>query len=446
LTVSVAVSRLACGEDNVKLYTADRVLTEDSVACHEPGGVLVDQTTVAWVGPVAEFPTTAYPADLPVQALPGATLMPGLIDAHVHLGFDGGPDPVARMRSESDALQVALMLRSARELLSVGVTTARDLGARGYLDLAVRQAVRDDTARGPRLLTSGSPVTVTGGHCWFMGGEADSTDDIRRLVRRHHKAGVDLIKVMSTGGFMTEGSAPWHAQFELEQLQVAVAEAHRLGKRVAAHAHGVEGIERALVAGVDTLEHLSFVHPDGRHEVVPELVDRIAASRAYVSPTLSFQAPRLAELTDGLLLPALEQLYRSGCTIIASTDAGIDHTPHYGFAGALAAMVHFGMPAPEVITSATSRAAEALGIADRTGRLRVGLDADLIAVAGDPRKDIGALADLRLVVARGREFTPDPLPALEPLELATLPPFILEMIEDMTAAPATGTPLGDHPR
>ena len=416
----------------MKLYTADRVLTEDSGACHEPGAVLVDETTVAWVGPVTEFPATAYPADLPVQPLPGTTLMPGLIDAHVHLGFDGGPQPVARMTAESDALQMALMLRSARELLSVGVTTARDLGARGYLDLAVRQAVRAGTARGPRLLTSGSPLTVTGGHCWFMGGEADSTDDLRRLVRRHHKAGVDLIKVMSTGGFMTEGSAPWHAQYGLEQLQVVVAEAHRLGKRVAAHAHGVEGIERALAAGVDTLEHLSFVHLDGRHEVVPELVDRIAASPAYVSPTVSFQAPRLAELTDGLLTPALEQLYRSGCRIIASTDAGIDHTPHHGFAGALSAMVHFGMPPAEVITSATSRSAEALGIEDLTGRLRVGLEADLIAVAGDPRLDIGALADLRLVVARGREFTPDPLPALDPLELATLPRFIREMIDDMT--------------
>jgi imidazolonepropionase-like amidohydrolase len=419
----------------VKLYTADRVLTEDSGACHEPGAVLVDETTVGWVGPAAEFPTAAYPADLPVQALPGTTLMPGLIDAHVHLGFDGGPDPVARMTSESDALQMALMLRSARELLSVGVTTARDLGARGYLDLAVRQAIEAGTARGPRLLTAGSPVTVTGGHCWFMGGEADSTDDLRRLVRTHHKAGVDLIKVMSTGGFMTEGSAPWHAQYEPEQLQVVVAEAHRLGKRVAAHAHGVVGIERALVAGVDTLEHLSFVHADGRHEVVPELVDRIAASDAYVSPTVSFQGPRLAELTDGRLMPSLVELHRGGCRIIASTDAGIDRTPHYGFPGALAAMVHFGMSPVEVITSATSRSAEALGIDDRTGRLRVGLEADLIAVAGDPRRDINALAELRLVVARGREFTPDPLPALEPLELDTLPPFIREMIREMNAVP-----------
>jgi len=420
----------------VKLYTADRVLTEDSGACHEPGGVLVDETTVAWVGPAAEFPTAAYPPDLPVQDLPGTTLMPGLIDAHVHLGFDGGPDPVARMTSESDALQMALMLRSARELLSVGVTTARDLGARGYLDLAVRQAVRDGTARGPRLLTAGSPVTVTGGHCWFMGGEADSADDIRRLVRNHHKAGVDLIKVMATGGFMTEGSAPWHAQYEPDHLQLVVAEAHRLGKRVAAHAHGVEGIERALAAGVDTLEHLSFVHADGRHEVVPELVDRIAASDAYVSPTVSFQVPRLAELTDGRLMPSLVELYRGGCRIIASTDAGIDRTPHYGFPGALAAMEYFGVPADEVITAATSRAAEALGVADRTGRLRVGLDADLIAVGGDPRRGTEAFGDLRLVVARGEEFAPDPLPELELLELDTLPPFIREMIDDMARGAA----------
>jgi imidazolonepropionase-like amidohydrolase len=152
-----------------------------------------------------------------------------------------------------------LMLHSARQLLGVGVTTARDLGGRGYLAVAVRDAIAAGLARGPRLVVAAAPVTVTGGHCWFMGGEADSEDDLRRVVRTHHKHGADLIKVMSTGGFMTEGSAPWYAQFTTAQLAVIVEEAARVDKPVAAHAHGIEGIRRAVEAGVTTIEHCSFV-------------------------------------------------------------------------------------------------------------------------------------------------------------------------------------------
>jgi len=147
------------------------------------------------------------PASHAVIDATGLTVLPGLIDCHVHLAFDGGPAPVARMRAEDDARQVALMTRNARRLLSVGVTTARDLGGRGYLGVSVRDAIADGTLRGPRLLTAGPPLTVTGGHCWFMGAEADGEQEVRRMVRQHHKHGVDLIKIMSTGGFMTEGSA-----------------------------------------------------------------------------------------------------------------------------------------------------------------------------------------------------------------------------------------------
>ncbi len=224
-------------------YLADQVLAAtDPVdpTVIDDGAVVVSGPTIAWVGRRADLPTELADTSA-IHELGHVTLMPGLIDTHVHLGFDGGPDPVARMKAESDAEQLLVMVRSARRLLSVGVTTARDLGARGFLDVTLRDAIAAGTARGPRLVVSGRPLTaVTGGHCWFMGGECDTTDDVRTMVRYHHKMGVDTIKVMSTGGFMTTGSAPWHAQFTLEQLQAAVEEAHRVGKPVAAHAHGVE--------------------------------------------------------------------------------------------------------------------------------------------------------------------------------------------------------------
>jgi imidazolonepropionase-like amidohydrolase len=413
----------------MQVITADLVLAGPDLSPVERGAVLVDGDRIAWVGREADL---AGPEGTPVLALGPATVLPGLIDCHVHLAFDGGPAPVARLRAEDDARQVALMARNARRLLSVGVTTARDLGGRGYLGVSVREAIADGTLPGPRLLTAGSPLTVTGGHCWFLGCEVDGEQEVRRAVRRHHKHGVDVIKIMSTGGFMTEGSAPWFAQFETAEVRAAVEEAHRVGKRVAAHVHGIVGIERALDAGVDTLEHCTFVHADGSHRIVPELADRIAASAAYVSPTWNLLLPLLQEwLPDRDY--ALEPLYRRGARIVASTDAGIDNVPHHGFVGALLAMASSGLPNTEVLTAATSRAAEALGLATVTGTLSAGLSADLVAVGGDPRRDLRSLHDLRLVLARGERFRPDPLPPIPPLRREDLPSFAF-------TKPAAGAP------
>src|SRR5690625_4689924 len=172
------------------------------------------------------------------------------------------------MRGESEAAQVALMLHHARNLLSVGVTTARDLGSPAYLDVAVREAIVGGIARGPRLVVPGPPITITGGHCWVMGGEADSADEVRTMVRRHHKHGTDLIKVMVTGGNMTTGSAPWQAQFDTDVLRVIVEEAHRVGKKVAAHAHAAEGIRRVGV------RRNLLAHPVRSEEHTSELQSR----------------------------------------------------------------------------------------------------------------------------------------------------------------------------
>jgi imidazolonepropionase-like amidohydrolase len=398
----------------VECYLAAQVLasshpTDPTVIAD--GAVLVEDTKIAWVGRRADLPPAL--ADGAVHHdLGDVTVMPGLIDAHVHLAFDGGPDPVARMLAETDAEQLVLMLRSARRLLSVGVTTARDLGARSFLDVTVREAIASGMARGPRLVTAGRPITVTGGHCWFMGAECDTVDDVRTMVRLHHKMGVDTIKVMSTGGFMTHGSAPWYAQFTTEQLEAAVEEAHRVGKAVAAHAHGVEGIRRAVDAGVDTIEHCSFAHEDGTHGADPELVARIAAAGTYVCPTINLRYPSYVAARGPSYTPAFPALVAGGVQLIAGTDAGINFAPHHGYVGGLEAMATFGMPIDDVLHAATGRAAEALGLARVTGRLAADLDADLIAVGGDPRADLGALSDLRLVMTRGTPFVPDELPSL----------------------------------
>jgi imidazolonepropionase-like amidohydrolase len=387
-----------------EVLTAPQVITGSETVAD--GAVVLGDRTVVWAGAAGALP--ADYAALRRTDYPGSTIMPGLIDSHVHLGFDGGPDPAARMRAETDEQQLVLMLRNARDLLGVGVTTARDLGGRGYLSLVVREAITAGLARGPRLVVAGPPVTVTGGHCWFMGGEADSEDDLRRIVRTHHKHGTDLIKVMATGGFMTTGSAPWYAQFTAEQLAVIVAEASRVDKPVAVHAHGVEGIRRAVQAGVTTIEHCSWVTETNDRHFDECLAAQMAERGVVVCPTINVNAPYVAELTGitaGENIPAMRAM---GVRIIAGTDAGIDNTPHHQYAGGLGAMVTLlGFAPADVLAMATTEAAAVLGVGAVTGRLAPGYDADLIVVDGDPLADITALGLLRRVIARGRDYVPD---------------------------------------
>jgi len=241
-----------------------------------------------------------------------------------------------------------------------------------------------------------------------MGGEADSEDDLRRIVRTHHKHGADLVKVMATGGFMTTGSAPWHAQFTTGQLAVIVAEASRVDKPVAAHAHGLEGIQRAVQAGVTTIEHCSWVTETNDRRFDERLAAQMAERGIVVCPTINVNAPYVSELTGltvGQYVPVMRDM---GVRIIAGTDAGIDNAPHHQYAGALAAMVTLlGFAPADVIAMATTQAAAVLGVGAVTGRLAPGYEADLIVVDGDPLSDIAALGRLRRVIARGRDYVPD---------------------------------------
>jgi imidazolonepropionase-like amidohydrolase len=386
-----------------EVLTASRVMTGDETVTD--GAVVLGDRTVDWVGPAGALP--AEHLSLPRADYPDSTVMPGLIDSHVHLAFDGGPNPAARMRAEATEQQLMLMLRSARELLGIGVTTARDLGSRAYLAVAVRDAIAAGLARGPRLVVAACPITVTGGHCWFMGGEADSEDDLRRLVRTHHKHGADLIKVMSTGGFMTTGSAPWYAQFTTAQLSVIVEEVARVDKPVAAHAHGTEGIRRAVEAGVTTIEHCSFVTETNERRFSESLAARIAERGMFVCPTISGSAPYIAALTGIEVGAHVKAMHDMGVRIIAGTDAGIDNNPHHQYVGGLEYLVTLGFQPAQVLAMATTEAAAALGLGATTGRLVPGYDADLIVVHGDPQADIAALRDLCRVVARGRDYVPD---------------------------------------
>ncbi len=332
----------------------------------------------------------------------GCTVIPGLIEAHAHLCFNARPDWRTVYDADTPSRMLLRMAHHGRAMLRAGVTTVRDLGAPTTLAVELRDAVRAGLIEAPDLLVAGAPVTTTGGHCWFMGGEADGELGVRVGVRERVKAGVDWIKVMASGGNMTPGTNPFRAQYTVDELRAVVDEAHRLGKRVAAHCHGVEGIRVAVEAEVDTLEHCSFQTPDGSRKD-DALIDAIAAKGLIVSPTTSVSLARMPDRDRyERRADVLRQLFAAGCRVVMSTDCGIPNVPHEALAGGIAALAAAAGLAPAAaLRLATSTSAELLDLDDR-GVVAPGKRADLLVVDGDPTEDLAALERVRLVVAGGR--------------------------------------------
>lgn len=338
-------------------------------------------------------------SNVPVRDHGLVTLLPGLVDAHVHLVFPGTADPIGSI-AMADGDLLTRMRAAARASLASGVTTVRDLGDVRYLSTRVATETSRARAGGPAVLTAGPPVTTPGGHCWFLGGVAT---DLRAAVAERARRGVDVLKVMVSGGRMTPGSDPSVSQFSLDSLLLMREEAHRAGLATAAHAHGADAVENALRAGFDTIEHATFMTSAGPAPR-PELIDELAAAGVFVSLALGTHAdgPPLAPAerrqVEGVLALA-DRLRVAGVTLVCSSDAGVSaHKPHGLLPHSVAALVAAGFPVVEALRAATSTAADACQV--RKGRLARGWDADLLAVAGDPCHDVD---DLRRVVAVYRE-------------------------------------------
>lgn len=330
----------------------------------------------------------------------GCTVLPGLIEGHTHLAFNAQPDWRAVYDADSHERMLLRMQGHAMVALRSGITTVRDLGAPTDLAVTLRDAIRGGLVAGPDLVVAGAPVTTTGGHCWFMGGEADGELGVRVAVRERVKAGVDWIKVMASGGNMTPGSNPFAAQYSVAELRAIIGEAHRLDRRVAAHAHGVAGIEVAVEAGVDVLEHCSFQTANGSVKDLGVIAE-IARKGILVSPTISGrlinQPDRFPQRAD-----LVRALFEAGCDIVMSTDSGIPGLPHDDVVRALRTMQAMTLQtAVEVLRLATSTSARLLRLPDR-GTIAPGQRADLMVVEGDPTHDLGALERVRAVVAGGR--------------------------------------------
>ncbi|HEY0188348.1 MAG TPA: amidohydrolase family protein [Cellulomonas sp.] len=395
-----------------RVLTAARAWTGVRGELVEQAAVVVQGGAIAWVGPRSLLPEVY--AGLPVEPHPEATILPGLIEVHAHLGgfaYESRPDVPDPARHDP-AWHALGSVTVARQLASVGVTTVQSLGARHFADVALREAIDRGLVEGPRIVASGPQLTTTGGHAWATGGEVDSITDIRRRIRDHHKAGVDTIKVMATGGFGTAGSAPWNAQLSQEELDALVVEAHRLGKTTAAHAHGTQGIERAVRAGIDLVAHASFINAEGVTEFDPRLADALAEAGTFVD---TCSPPSHPAVPGETATPRAKQLFDHGVRLVTGHDIGAV-LPASGYLFGLRQLEESGIPVEDVLLAATSSAAAAVGLAGVTGVLRPGYAADLIVVAGDPLRDLAALGRLDEVVVRGHTFRRDPVPPYDPGE------------------------------
>jgi imidazolonepropionase-like amidohydrolase len=381
---------------------APRLLDGTGAAPVSDAALLLDGGRIAYAGPAAGLP----PADGVVDRdFPGCTLLPGLVDVHVHLVSSAGPDLAADLPAvEADRTLAAVA--NARRQLQAGVTLVRDLGAPGAEAVAVARAVEEGTIAGPRVLAAGPAVTMTGGHIAFLGRVADGPDAMRAAVRGNLAMGARCVKVIATGGVLTRGIDPREPAYTQPELEALVGEAHRLGLRVAAHAIGEGGVAAALRAGVDSIEHGMFLDPAA--------IELFLATGARYTPTFSaphgiLAGPNVPSWIKDRARPAAEAqgasfraAVQAGVPVVAGTDAGTPDNPHGGVAREVAFMVEAGLDLLAAVRAATAEAADLLGVPDR-GVLRAGAHADVLVAGGDVAGDVTALQRPAAVFQDGRQ-------------------------------------------
>ncbi|SFH81914.1 Imidazolonepropionase [Tindallia magadiensis] len=347
--------------------------------------------------------------DMEVVDLTGKTLIPGMINSHVHILMEPVGDPFSLMTTESAAKTTLRGAANLKKHLKSGVTYFRDLGGYGHIDIELKKAVDEGFIEGPEFLAAGKVIAMTGGHGWQMGRECDGLEEVRKATREQLKAGVNVIKIMATGGVMTAGVEPGSPQLTLEEMAVAVEEANKAGRRTATHAQGTTGIKNAILAGVNSVEHGIFLDD--------ETIDLMVKKDVYLVPTLA--APHCiieAGVEKGVPLQAVEKSKRimsthfesfrkakeAGVKIAMGTDAGTPFNLHDNTTLELKLMIDGGMTGMEAIQSSTKTAAALLGIEENYGILEAGKVADFIILEGNPLESIETLDKIEKVYKKGK--------------------------------------------
>jgi imidazolonepropionase-like amidohydrolase len=380
-------------------------------------GAMIDDAVVIITGEriTAAGSKLAIPANAKVIDLGSKTLLPGLIDMHTHL--TGNPEDLGYSAIAISVPRATLTgAKNARLSLQAGFTSVRVVGAEGFSDVGLRDAINDGDIPGPRIAAAGPALGITGGHCddtmhapeykSVAEGVADGVDAVVKRTRTNIKYGADLIKICATGGVLSMGDDPGASQFSPDELKAIVTEAHRLGRKVAAHAHGAEGIRQAVLAGVDSIEHGSYIDDEG--------IRLMKQHKTWLVPT-SYLGDWLIDNAEAIRLPKamlekartvlpqartnIARAIKAGVPVAFGTDSAV--YPHGLNGREFAVMVKLGMTPLQAIRSATVNASQLLGWADKVGSIEAGKYADIIAVEGDPLKDVKVLESVKWVMKGG---------------------------------------------
>lgn len=364
---------------------------------HEKHTLIVEGSRIATIGPDARV---KIPKGARVIEGRGQTVLPGLIDCHVHYCLDASADSIRSLERDDPTVTAVKAVAHARATLEAGITTVRDVGSRDHISISVTRAIRAGIVPGPRTLNAGLAICMTGGHAWFIGRQADGPDEILKAVREQIRAGADVIKFIATGGVLTPGVSPGAAQLTFEELRAGVEEAARSGRRVAAHAHGAEGMKNAIRAGVHSIEHGTMLDD--------EALALFRAHKTFLVPTLSaiqsglehgkkggmpdYAMEKCAAMVDALRAN-FRKAVKAGVRIAMGTDAGTPFNPHGRNAQELRRMVQLGLSPMQAIEASTRSAATLLGLEQEIGTLEIGKAADLLLVSGNPLDDIAQLEE-----------------------------------------------------
>ena len=413
LVVALAPFQVAAQNMVIKGATILNVTNGDMIKNHV---VIVKDGRIDAISPSR---SADIPKGIEVVDLQGHTLLPGLIDMHVHLTSGGGYHGYERLKL-TDERRAILGVVHAKRTLMAGFTTVRNVGAGSFGDVALRDAINDGDIPGPRLLVSGPPIGITGGHCsdnnllppeYGISGEgvADGPWAARAAVRRNIKYGADLIKTCSTGGVLSKGTKVGTPQYTVEELTALIDEAHSRGLKVASHAHGAEGIINALIAGADTIEHASFIDDEGIRLAIEN--DAALSMDIFVTEYILGEGASAGILEESLEKERMtgatqrsnfRKAVEAGATIVYGTDAGV--YPHGQNAKQLSRMTRFGMTPLQALQSATTVAAEVMGLGYEVGKIEAGYAADFVAVEGNPIEQIELLETPSAVIKGGVRY------------------------------------------
>lgn len=343
--------------------------------------------------------------------LDGKWIIPGLIDCHVHLMRDGSPDPDSILKNDPVELVALKALHSAQRHLAIGITTVRDNGSIGLSVLSAKKAIQMGLFQGPRILTSGSPLIMTGGHFHVGGIEVDGIDEVTKAARNAFKKGVDFVKVFATGGIYSQGENPGSSQFSVDELKAAVEVARKRNRKVVSHAQGREGIMNSLIAGVDSIEHAIYADEECLEKfvdqgtyLVPTMKTMVVIAEGEKIGVPSFAVEKAKEIIK-IHFAMLQKAIQYGVKVVTGTDSCSPGNPPENYFDELKIMQDAGMSEMQVIQASTSIAADALGLGQSVGRLTKGAKADFLILNDNPLEDLNHLRAVKRIFQSGKEIS-----------------------------------------